>query len=225
MKITIGTRFRYSYADANPEWEVRKARGGNTWDCVIVDCPDYSGTKKVFSAEEIKACLGMQAMWKKVGDESKDFYQRLTAGSIVHYSNGHNCYVRCKVNDKKELVPLALVGEWRDYDLPKHDECGNVILGYHAENIKNGKPMTPHASNIYEFQITRKPASQPIGFNQSKNPSQMAPISLEPKPMTPEQAANAPYWRQVYHIQSLTNADRQNPKAVVDSIRKYLELV
>lgn len=218
-RITVGTQFRYSYADANPLWEVKASRGRGTWDCVIVDCPDYSGTKKVFSSEEINCSVGLAKMWQKSGDESDAFFNGLTPGSVVHYNNGFNQYVRCVVTPEKQLLPIALVGEWKPFDLPKRQRDGSVYLGYHAQNIKDKKPFRPHASNVYEFNVGRRRDSQPIRFDTWIDPIGLSPISLEVPAMTNAETENAHLWQLIDSARGILEVDEKNPRLILSRLK------
>jgi hypothetical protein len=211
MKITIGTKFRYHYADANPEWEVKASRGRGVWTCVIVDCPDYSGTTKLFSTREISGSIGMTDMWQKLGNESDEFFNRQVPGTILHYSNGFNQFVRCKVTSDKQLLPIALVGDWREYDLPRRQRDGTIYLGYHAQTVKEMKIFRPNASHMYEYNITRSVNQQPMSFARWGDPTKMKPVSLTVPEMTEEQEKTAQLWQLVDAAKNMLNTDESDP--------------
>jgi hypothetical protein len=174
-RIKVGTKFRYHYADSNPEWEVIGARGRGTWDCQIVATElDYAGTQKCYSSEEINGALQMADFWENTANESVGFYANLREGTIVHYKNGFGQFVRCRVTKTKELLPFELVGNWREFDLPKRQADGSVYLGYHAEKIQQKKTFRPHASNIWEFNHGNQP-----------DPTTLPAINLDVPAMTP----------------------------------------
>lgn len=212
-KIGIGTKFRYTYADGNPLWEVKGARGRGTWDCEIVEGPDFLGATKVYSSEEINGSLQHEQMWRKSTDDSKEFYNRQKLGTVLHYSNGFNQYVRCVVGVNKQLLPVALVGEWRSYDLPKRDVNGEIYLGYHAQQIKEQKTFQPHASNVWEFQHR----------TDAKDPRLLPAVDLSVPPMTVEQAALAKKHNKLKLIRGIANQDN-NPDAIFDQLREALDL-
>tara|TARA_Y100000034_G_scaffold115043_1_gene151807 strand:- start:712 stop:1428 length:717 start_codon:yes stop_codon:yes gene_type:complete len=113
-------------------------------------------------------------------DDHADFYATLKEGQILHYHGGFGEYTRCRVvlkDGEPELLPIALVGEWKDYDLPSWS-CGEIHYGYHAEQIINGETMTPNYSNIYEA---------PDFHDRYKvNPNTFEPIDLTPEPPAPK---------------------------------------
>ena len=207
-RIGIGTKFRWTNADSNPLWEVKRARGRGTWDCEVVEGPDWVGTVKTFSSEEIRSSLGMAAAWKQSRDESEQFYQNLTPGSIVHYNNGFNSFVRCRVSDNHELLPFALVGDWREFDLPQRQLDGTVYLGYHAERIVAASPFKPHASNVYEHRHDAR----------SIDPRNLPAINLDVPPMTAEQEEMAKKYKTLDAIRQLVRTN-ENPDVIFESIR------
>lgn len=215
MKITIGTKFRSTYADANPEWKVVSQRGGDTWNCVVIDCPDYAGTKKVFGGEEIRASIKMSQFWDKSANDSENFYQNLMPGAIVHYSNGFNSFVRCEVTKDKQLIPVALVGEWREYDLPRRCANGEIYYPYHVQKIREKSVFQPHASNVYEYSASLQ--------KQYTNPVNLKPIDLTIPEETLEQKQKANLWKKIEKIQDIIKSGEQNPQLILEKV--YAELV
>lgn len=152
-RVTLGTKFFASVADGMAEFEVRKRRGNDTYECVAVDL-DFQGTQKVYGGEEIRAALGRAAAHDRMADAHTAFYEGLEVGATVHYHNGFGEYVRCEVvlnpNDgscpnaqgSKCLKEMALVGKWREYDLR--------VDGYHAKGVSEGRLFQAHATCIYE---------------------------------------------------------------------------
>lgn len=163
----VGQQFRSAYADANALWEVKKSRGRDVYECVIVNEPfvfegksidgDYAGVKKVFSGADIRHAVVIAEHFRSVMSDHEAFYATLQVGQIIHYHDGFGQFVRCEVVELTEptlvgfdeipvgtkvLKQLALVGAWRSYDLKSE--------GYHAKQIREGKLMMPNASNLYE---------------------------------------------------------------------------
>lgn len=209
MKITIGTKFRSSYADANPLWKVTSQRGADTWNCEIVECLDYQGTKKVFGGEEIRASIKIAQFWDKSADDSNKFYSNLSEGAIVHYSNGFGQFVRCKVNADKKLIPLALVGDWREYDLPKRQNNGEIYYPYHAKNIREKTAFQPHASNVYEYSVS---------LQKQVNPKNLKEIDLNIPEETTQQKEKANLWKKLERIEAIIRARGENPQLILEKI-------
>ncbi len=220
IKVNI-TTFHSSFADANPEWIVREKRGRGTWIAEVINCPDYSGHRSAFTTEQIERSIGMTNFWGKLADAGAKFYAGLTVGSIVHYNSGFNSFVRCKVMEDKQLLPIALVGNWQSCDLPQRMNDGSIYDGYHVDKIKKGTVFQPNASNIYEYTILQKKGSQPIGFNPDNDPRNMIPLTFDVPDMTPEQSKAAAKVSLVNNIQNICGGD-MTPDEKLAMIRSLL---
>lgn len=208
--IKVGTRFRYTIADGNPEWEVIEKVGRGVWKAVVVEGPDYVGTQRAFFTKQIQGSLAGAEHWKKSADQSKAFFASLKVGDIVHYKNVFNAYVRCAVTRSGGLLPIALVGEWKSFDLPTRYIDGTVYLGYHAQNIKDKKIITPHCSNVWEF--SRK----------GMDPRKLDPISLELPPMTPEEEVQAKKWQKINKIRNFLQSPGNDPDMILQTVQGML---
>jgi len=213
MKVTVGTKFRYTHADSNPLWEVKSARGRGTWNCEVVESEDWKGTKKVFGSEEILGSIRMAAFWDKSSNDSDNFYRRQPVGTILHYSNGGGAYVRCRVTEDGQLLPFALVGKWASYDLPRRYPNGRIVNGYHVDKIKEGKTFRPHASNVYEFQ--HQPGAA--------DPATMQPISLELPEMTSEQKTEAEKHERLERLRAIVNNNDMKPDEIFNMAANFLD--
>jgi hypothetical protein len=217
-RVKVGTTFRYTYADGNPTWTVIQPRGRGTWTCKILEDLDYTGTVKVFSSEEIVASIRSDEYWNKSANDSDSFFDNLPKGTIVHYSNGHDSYVRCEVTADKQLLPRELVGIWFEYDLPRRQRDGSISNGYHVDNIINKKTFRPHASNVYEYNLTRSKNQQPIGFASWTDPRHLKPVSLEVPPETVEQKELAKMWKKIDVIRNIMKNDDRHPSEILNEI-------
>jgi len=206
---------------------VVKNRKGANWLCEIVNEPieiegkvyesDWVGTQKVFGTEEIRAALEMNSFVASLMDASEAFYTGLKLGSIVHYHNGFGSFVRCRVvrkEGKNELLPLALVGNWREHDLPHYNVYGEVDHRYYPRKIVDGETITPHASNIYEYPSF---SSRP----ETPNPSTLPEVDLTLPPLTPEAEAKAALCRKIREINAA--CDLKSPEESFKRIREILE--
>jgi hypothetical protein len=225
IRISAGkTTFRSTYADSNALWRVIAPRGKGTYLCEIVNEPieydgrildgDYAGVQKAFLREEILQSLNWQNLFENIHDESDKFYNNLSVDDVIHYNNGFNQYVRCKVvleDNEKKLLPVALVGGWREYDLPHRRINGEIEYGYNARQINEQVSMRPNATNIWEF--NRKGA----------NPADLLPIDLSVPDMTPDQSDIAKKWQTVQKINDLTSDySTDNPQDIIDSVKRLL---
>ena len=198
-KVSVGDRFRSVIADAYALWEVKKARGRGAWECEVVE-------EKVFGGEEILRAVAFEQMFDRMASDNDRFYANLRPGQVVHYDNGFECYVRCKVvpvNGCNVLRPVALVGKWRQHDLWTRYRNGSVRMGYYPDKIEKGETMTPNVFSIYEH--TKRGA----------DPTALPAVDYAPPELSPEEAARAEDWRAVEAVQVLLNQTDKDPKALL----------
>lgn len=217
----IGKTFRHGYADANPQWEVKSARGKGVYVCRIINCPDYAGHEQLFSTEQINAFIGFEKVMQQHFARSDDFYANLKPGQIVHYCNGGNQWLRCKAerqNGQMVIIPIALVGEWREYDLPHRNRTGELTEGYHAKAIRDGKPFNTPASNLYEC------SERPKHLHRNINPNDLPAIKLDVPPPTPKEIAITALWRKLKDVESVLNDHKENdPNKLLNQIRAIVQ--
>lgn len=113
-----------------------------------------------------------------------NWWSSQTLGTVVHYDNGFNEFVRGKIIDhegEKKMLPIAMVGHgWNQNDIYRRSADGTVHHGFHALGIINQTPMQPNASNMVEYPEHRlRPGV--------KHPRDLEPLLLTPPAMTPEQ--------------------------------------
>lgn len=182
MAVRIGTRFHAVLADANVEWRVTAKLGRGVWEATCID-EDYGGSTRAFRAKDIEAAKAIDKMWADNRRKHGDFYAGLKVGQIVHYFNGFKEFVRCEVVEgtkedmealaicqaerdrakaEKMLKPIALVGEWREWDLRPDS--------YHVRGIEEGRPFKPNVTCIYEAEdyAARKRSIDPRGLEPIK---------------------------------------------------------
>ncbi len=194
-KIGPGTKFHAIIADGNPEWEITRSRGRGVWEAKCLGV-DYGGTIKVFTTAEVKHSVGMSQFFAKNSSDHDTFYAGLKTGSIVHYHNSFGQFVRSEVvmgttvHDKKLhkcLKPIALVGEWKSYDLPKRRPDGTINYGYNADMIRKGECFEPNFGSIYESGLQG-------GKHFGVDPSKLPALDLSVPDITPEAEALAKLW-------------------------------
>jgi len=182
--LYIGRRLQFSVADGYAIYEIIKVNK-KTIRLRWVDDPEENPDNymdqvlgRVGTLDKARA-LSMTE-WddnmNDMRDEHGDFYANLKENQIVHYHNGFCQFIRCRVvikDDETELMPIAMVGDWEEYDLPRWQN-GEVYYGIHAEKIVMGETMTPNYSHIYEAP----------GFRDRHNvdPNKLQPIDLTPAP-------------------------------------------
>lgn len=209
------TKFRFPHADGNCLWTVTEKRGRGTWVATIDKSdPDWAGTKQAFTTEQIEQYIAVETFWKKTAEDSDDFYNSLKLGQIVHYNNGFNNYVRCEVTADKQLLPMALVGEWKSYDLPRRYLNGQPCYGHYAQCISEQKTFHPHSSNIFECQRKANDI----------DPRSLPAIDLNLPPMTPEQQAVADKYVRLDKIQAIVR-ESVKPDKIDELFQKLKDIL
>ena len=234
-RVKKGMQFRSTLADGNPLWEVKRSLGGEpiepeeAWLCEVVDEPieidgkvyesDFAGAQQSFLSREILAANAYEDMFKDMRSDHDRFYASLDEGDIVHYNNGFKNFVRCEIvfdadEQKNKLKPIALVGEWRDYDLPKRQANGEVYNGYHVQQIIDGSTFEPNAGCIFE-----------AGTNHSDDPRSLPPIDLSVPAMTDDEKHEAVRCMLIDEIQGIISEhDSENTQEIVNRIANRMFL-
>lgn len=223
--VGIGTKFNAVYADGMCQWEVTGKAGRAVWKCVVTqESGDYVGVVKHFGTDEIRLALAWMAAFDSAKNGDDSFYESLPLGKIVHYHNSFGEFVRCEVvmastekSDGKAikcLKPIALVGNWKGFDLPRRNRDGSIELGYHAKKIVEGRCWRASASCVYE--------SPRFSDRAVSDPRKMEPISLEVPPMdaAAEQKARLEQIRQ--SVKEILDNYESDPVTVLKSARDIL---
>jgi hypothetical protein len=122
---------------------------------------------------DIKALVANEDMWSNLTDDHERFYASLPVGSIVHYHNSFGRFVRAvRVEGPagKRLRPIALVGNWPAYDLPRRLPNGDISREHYPDMIESGERFEPHYSNIWEAQDAEGKAYMMRGFSEDGSP-------------------------------------------------------
>lgn len=235
-KVEVGMTFRSIIADCNALWEVIQKEGPNSWLCEVqnekieirpgefIDA-EHVGTVRPFLTRDILRNVKFAEGLKNLIYEQEGFYQSLKPGQIVHYDHGFGKeWVRCEVVDQqfqdrpgKSIKPIALVGEWRKFDLPRRTNTGVVEYGHFGDMINKGEIFQPNVGSIYEgpTYVKRTPGI---------DPRKMEAIDLSVPAMTPEEIANAGWWISMGHVRKMVQID-DDPRKVLLTIKTYLEEV
>ena len=239
-KVKAGMQFRAVIADANALWKVVSHQGRQSWLCEVVNEPividgktypgEYTGQQKAFLASEILRSVAWETTIGNLIDQGEQWYKNLPLGTTVHYHNGFDAFVRCEVvtgtdqsdnQIKNMLKPIALVGNWSQYDLPSRSYDGKIHLGYHAKQISEHTLFRPNASNCYEFS----------GFLKKKiDPRTLTPVALGLPSMTAEESKAAELWQIIENIHDLTDSqnfrdeDLKSPETPMKYLQQIAEL-
>jgi hypothetical protein len=222
--IKPGTTFSATHADSSSLFTVVKARGADTYDCEIKAHPEYGtqidwlGHKKVFGGEEIRRSIAQTNLFARLHREADDFWASRKVGEIVHYHNGFGQYVRGiieKTAKGMQMRPTALVGAWRDHDLPKRGMDGEVRLPYHVKQIRNGEHFTPNDGSMWES----KNFSGPMGPNAKLDPTTAPALDIsDPAPLKGEAAKAARYEKLRMDMGSILSNGYNDPKTALITV-------
>lgn len=157
----------------------------------------------------VKAQLRQDQYFRGAKNLNDSFYASLKPGQVVHYHHSAGAFVRCVVvtgaddagKATHNLKPVALVGPWHEYDLPRRLPNGEVLEGLFARKVVIGEVMRPHETGIWE-----SPRS-PMKAAGVPDPAGLEPVSLYVPPMTEDQERRAGLWRKVDEIRELVNGD------------------
>lgn len=222
-KIGKGTQFRHTYADGNPLWEITGRQGRDAWKAVIVNEPfefegrkidsDFAGVVQVFTDAQVKAAVGWEDIFRANMAGHDVFYASLRVGQWVHYEDGNGSYIRCEAaleGGKKVLKPIALVGRWDKFDLPRRNRDGSIYNGIAADKVLKRQTMTPNYSNIWE--------ATPVSKRKGLDPTSMRPVDLSVPEMTPEEAVVAKQWQAVNAAYTVLNATDTDPMVKLQAL-------
>lgn len=224
-QVKIGTTFRSPFADSNPKWMVTASIGKGVWDCLITgDNPDYAGTTRSFRTRDIADALRWDNAISNTMAAHDKWWSAQMVGTTVHYHNGFQQFVRGEIaiNAKGEKVmrPTALVGAWRDYDLPRFIEDGSIAYGYYAKRIitQDYQDLQPNYTNMYESPGYRRGTGTNLP---SVDPRDLTPLDLTPPPMTTDQAHDANIVRVLNHIVGIAQDRNITPLDRLKSIHAF----
>jgi hypothetical protein len=120
-----------------------------------------AATIRGLNRADIEAQIRYRRTLTNMFRQGDDWWAEQEIGATLHYHNGFGEYVRGEVvvltdGDRaglKGIRPVALVGNWKPYDLPQRRPDGSVAMGYHASKIVEGGPdaaWRPSDSCVYE---------------------------------------------------------------------------
>jgi len=231
-RIRKGTQFRSVVADDNALWEVTKALPEDLYECIVVNEPieingktydgDHAGYVDVFMGEEIRRILAMEDFFINRRDKMDAFYESLALGGIWHYHNAFGQFLRCEVvldaEGKKLLQPIAMVGAWRDGDLPHRWPSGSISVPYHAKHVleRTGAWRCDPAT-IYEHPDFTDEKSKGI------DPTKLDPIELRlPEPDEHERREIAKE-RLLMLVNEVTTDRHKTPDERFETIARILD--
>lgn len=255
-QIKVGDTFRSTYADSNALWRVTRSMGRGVWEAII-DEPDfefqgrmipgdYNGVVDVFKAEHIRRCMAWQDMFTNLADEQTAWFESLPVGTVIHYCNGFEQFVRGEVvvmteanteartnsRDRlgqKGLLPTALVGSikapgqrggWFQSDIVSRGADGKVRYGHHAKRVIEGNgAWQPSITCIYEH-----PEATNYNRPGDPDPRTLPAIDLTPPGATdPDSEAVVRHYNEVRALLNETARDGMDALAKLTQVRAVLD--
>ena len=226
-----GALVKFSVADGHAYYVVTKAS-----PLEVVHVPFGDGYKALpatirgLNRADVERQLAGDRMWTDMSKKNEDFYDSLEVGRTVHFSRGFGAWVRCEAvrgaNREADsrttparmvLRPVALVGDWREHDLPKRNQSGEVVWGYHVDQIRNRETIRPHESCLWE------PGFSPASQRGAADPTGMDPIDVSgPPPMGDEEQEQARLWQLVARVREATATTLGCPRDKLYAVRAIL---
>lgn len=238
----VGRVVRFSVADGYAEYVVWNTKPLQlvwleTGDAYSISVSHARGLRLA----DIEPLVEYDKRTEAMFEAHEDFYANLPVGTIVHYDNGFAQFVRCvRVAGPKgkRLQPLALVGNWQDYDLPRREVDGSINDRYHVRMIREGECFEPNYGSIWErydakgrewaMRICRPPTpTQTVNFPRYEapfDPTVEPPLSLEVPPLDDEAERVAALVRKIGYIYHLCSeqpdeATAEEYEAILDRVR------
>lgn len=181
--MRAGVEFPYTINDARVTMRVSSHIGGGVWRCKVSDCSiDYQGVERYLPESKIEEIIRFEDQMRGYSHQTSDWFSGLNDGEIIHLIHMKNQWVRCEVMGGS-VTPIALVGDWKSYDLPKRRPDGGISLPHYPRMILAGETFRPNPANFWEFEMN------------GDDPSSLDPVSLEVPEMTPEEESTARFIR------------------------------
>lgn len=216
----IGKKFHATVADASCEFEI-VSRTGKI--CKAVSKEPYEA-ERFFSVGQVTQALAMEEMFAGNARAQKGFWETVPVGKIIHYYNGFKQYVRGEVildGGVKKLKPLALVGEWKEYDLPRVTPDGRVEIPYLARKI-----LQPNAESAWQPNVSCIYEAPEFARKGEPAPSSLHPVPLEVPVARGELAAlSALNGLRTAAIGMLDKVDRTDKAAILKAFAEVVDLL
>lgn len=190
----------YMFADGKPAALIHLPYGDG-WHSRTV-----SGMSKKAVLDLIKSNEAMDGFWDRAQKAREGFWESQKVGDIVHYHNSFGQFVRGEIVEhegKKQMKSIALVGDWKGYDLPQRNADGSIRYSYNAKKVLEGDIWQPSDSCVYEA-----PSYSESNNSRYGDPREMPAIDLTLPEMDAEEIARAN--REVLIKKVLEQASHEN---------------
>lgn len=227
-KLT-GKVISFGVGDGYAQYMVLREKPLSLAHLAFGDAYQVSGaTIRGLTLADVKRMVAADKFWDDLADDNANFLNKQKPGTILHYDNGFNQFVRrevVKVDGKNKLKSIALVGEWRTHDLPHRDIRGEIYYPYHPKKIIEGElDDSLQTSTTYEAPNYDKKGKI--------DPRKLPAIDLTVPPMTADQENAARLWRLIGSIREALEENPkeipmdnpENPKKRLERVRQLLEI-
>lgn len=204
--VLVGRFIQHPFADSHATYTITRELG----DKIEIEVSDVGdawvlpawGKKARIARSKVEGFLRQRDAWAEMATQEADWWAQQLVGTVVHYYNGFNQYVRGAIivhEGEKKMMPIAMVGDWREHDLPRRQPDGSIDYGYHAGQIANQTPMRPNASNMYEC---------PDHGKRGDDPRKMRPVLFAVPEMTEAQQKLAILTKKIEAIRAMLDYER-----------------
>lgn len=153
----VGQIISFPVADGAAQYMVWKQKPLQLIHLPIGDAyqADAATTRGV-RISDIRRQVQFNDAWADLGKKSDDWWQQQPVGTVVHYDNSFNSFVRGVIevdptDGQHKMRPTGLVGSgWGTNDLPHWTPWGEPDMGYLE---RRPELMRPNEGNMYEAQI------------------------------------------------------------------------
>ena len=222
--VVVGAMLRFPVADGYAHYVVTKERPLTVQHVPYLDGYQISNAHiRGLKKQDVLLQIQRDKALKRIFDTRSEYLSNLKIGQIIHYHDGFNQFVRCKVvnvDGQNLLQPIALVGEWNVSALVYRYRTGEVNYEYHAKHVVNGTgAWRPSDTCIFEAP----------GFVRANttDPRQLDPVSLEVPALSSEAEEEARLWVLVEQAREALSKSYENnaqisPLTMINSAKEIL---
>ena len=225
--VSIGDVFEAAYADSMIEYTVTAIKN----EVVFADASenDWGITERPFGLNEARRAIAWKKEFSNAAIDTEKFWNDAVVGTVLHYHNGFQQFLRGEIvldGDGKYFKPLALVGEWRENELPFRTAEGEIVIGYHARSVLEGKLFRPNPSSIFEL-MDDDTKSQPRFKNVTSagGVSNLEPAILSIPEMTSEEEKSARIEKILANIPEAISRHSGDLSSRVDALKSLVEQI
>lgn len=166
---TVGKIIYFPIADGSAAYMVWKEKPLQLLHLAIHDAWSIPAAHaRGIKLADVRAMVDRADAWTDLFAKGDDWWASQPVGTVLHYDNGFEQYVRgevVQIDGKRMLRPTALVGNviplgatteqrlergWGTTDIVGRTAWGEVKYGYHARKVMDGEAWQPSTSCVVE---------------------------------------------------------------------------